>query len=413
MNLELYYEEQYQEWLKSEQFDDTHNLEYLKDEIQKELKFYSDMDVTEYTLFVKFTELYTKYKVSKQNTLFGEQLTPTVDIGTVKKVKNDIWIPKSNDDYLNLQPELLLCKDNKTLNKIRDILNHFITTGKNQNNIGRNLYYIVRDKVTLQYLGLITISSDYLDLTCRDNRIGWTKEQKTMRMAKHSCVASTLVPTQPFGYNYVGGKLLALLVLSDQIQSDYERIYGDKLVNFTTTSLYGSYSQYTRLKYWKKVGNSNGTVVLKPRNRTLINKVKSWVKFIEPKRYWEWWVANTINGQRFKRDHINRFFTFVYSKLKLDKSSYIGGHKRGVFSAELYENTNEFLREEITKDQLVPKFDNSIEALTNIWKSKYANKRIANLVKNDRIMSDILFYDDILYNDWETVKNKYLKQVGR
>jgi hypothetical protein len=36
---------------------------------------------------------------------------------------------------------------------------------KNNSNIGRNLFYILTDEVTGKYLGVICISSDFLDLT--------------------------------------------------------------------------------------------------------------------------------------------------------------------------------------------------------------------------------------------------------
>ena len=39
-------------------------------------------------------------------------------------------------------------------------------------------------------------------------------------MINHTCIGSTIVPIQPLGYNLVGGKLLALLCLSDTVEED-------------------------------------------------------------------------------------------------------------------------------------------------------------------------------------------------
>ena len=58
-------------------------------------------------------------------------------------------------------------------------------------------------------------------------------------------------------------------------------------------------------------------------------------------------------------------------------------------------------------------FDNSTEYLTDLWKNKYAKKRIENLIKNERASKESLFYDDLIYMTWEESKNKYLSQVGR
>ena len=63
----------------------------------------------------------------------------------------------------------------------------------------------------------------------------------------------------------MGGKLLALMCLSDEVQYQWRRQYGDVLVGVTTTSLYGKnkaggLSQYDGLKHWKKMGFSSGSV---------------------------------------------------------------------------------------------------------------------------------------------------------
>jgi hypothetical protein len=58
-------------------------------------------------------------------------------------------------------------------------------------------------------------------------------------------------------------------------------------------------------------------------------------------------------------------------------------------------------------------FDTSEEYLTNLWKEKYAAKRIESLKRDNRVSTETLFYDDLIYMDWEQVKEKYLPQVGR
>ena len=112
----------------------------------------------------------------------------------------------------------------------------FCHTQRNNNNIGRNMFYLVRDKSTGKYLGVIVITGDFLDLAPRDNFIGWTRQQRNEGRLKHTCIGSTILPTQPLGYNYVGGKLLALLCLSDEVQNEWKRRYGQTLVGVTTTS---------------------------------------------------------------------------------------------------------------------------------------------------------------------------------
>ena len=60
-----------------------------------------------------------------------------------------------------------------------------------------------------------------------------------------------IVPSQPFGYNYLGGKLLALLCCSHFARETLNEVFEKDIALFETTSLYGSTtdaSQYDGLK---------------------------------------------------------------------------------------------------------------------------------------------------------------------
>jgi hypothetical protein len=69
------------------------------------------------------------------------------------------------DDYLKLEPELVYTNKEEDLPELWNTIRTFSSTMKNNSNIGRNLNSIVRDKPTKKYLGVICISSDFLDLT--------------------------------------------------------------------------------------------------------------------------------------------------------------------------------------------------------------------------------------------------------
>jgi hypothetical protein len=84
---------------------------------------------------------------------------------------------------------------------------------------------------------------------------------------------------------------------------------------------------------------------------------------------------------------------------------------RGVYWCSLYNNTNEFLRcEDDTLEG--KKFDNNINSLVDLWKEKYAKKRVNKLINENKISQDTLFYDDIVGQDWSYVREKYLNGVG-
>jgi hypothetical protein len=397
----------------------THiDTEELKTKLIGDLTYASKMDVREYTLYQKWLEVHEKYPTRELTTLFGQdiQLVNPEQVKLIDEVKANFWKPESPDDYEKLRPIMKLSNGDlaETWNTVRT----FSSTMKNNSNIGRNLFYTVIDGQTEKYLGVICISSDFLDLTPRDKAIGWPRDIKTTgNMINHTAIGSTIVPLQPLGFNYMGGKLLALLCLSDTVQNDWKVRYGNTLVGVTTTSLYGNtksngLSQYDGLEHWNKMGFSSGSVAFEPSRKT-VNMVYDWVKENYTERYFEWWEAKNPKGLPLKRDHKNRTLNFAYGKLGIPKELIRTEHQRGIYFSPLYNNTNEFLRKEIGDEQLVKSFDTSEETLTQIWKTKYAKGRISMLKKKNNVSYESLFYDDLIYLSWEETKAKYLPQVGR
>ena len=431
-----YVKKDWENWLEANPPSKTVDEAELKRILIEDLTYASNMDVKEYTLYQKWCEIQEKYPA--HDDLFeGKTLDDPQQGDLIRQVKSNIWIPESADDFDKLKPTMIFTDDSEEIEKLLidgttgksktkrsdlperwNTVRTFISTMKNNSNIGRNLNFIVADEVTGKYLGVVCISSDFLDLTPRDKFIGWEREKKTQGgMINYTAIGSSIVPLQPLGYNYMGGKLLALLCLSDTVQRLWKEKYGDVLVGVTTTSLYGNtksggLSQYDGLEYWNKMGFSSGSVAFEPRKSTL-NMIWLWLKENHPEKYFEWWEAKKENGLPFKRDHKNRSLHFAYPKLGIPKELTRTDHQRGIYFSPLYNNTCEFLRGEIAEKDLVKSFDTSEEALSNIWKTKYAKGRIRQLQKKNQVSYETLFYDDLIYMSWEETKQKYLTQVGR
>ena len=413
------------QWQKWQDQTPIEPLQFTEDDLRertiKELTYVSQMDVKEYTLFQKWCEVQEKYPSVVVNDLWeGEKrvLEDDNQRRAIEEIKANFWIPSEPESYLALEPELVYANKQDDLPELWNCIRTFSSTMKNNSNIGRNLNFIVKDKVTKKYLGVICISSDFLDLTPRDNFIGWSRELKTQgNMINHTAIGSTIVPLQPLGFNYVGGKLLALLCLATPIQELWEKLYGDKLVSITTTSLYGKtkaggLSQYDNLDFWQPMGFTSGSVSFEPLQETRY-MIRDWLKVNHTRRYFEWYVAKKPSGQPHKRDHKNRSLSFAYSKMRIPKELIRSEHARGIYFSPLYDKTCEFLRGEHDGKNMNKLFNTDIEALSNVWKEKHAKPRIKQLVKKGRVSSDTLFYDDLTVLSWEETKAKYLPQVGR
>lgn len=120
--------------------------------------------------------------------------------------------------------------------------------------VGRNVKLAVRETTTQKIVGFIRLGSPVINCRPRNEMLGqvfthqpaWGK-----RFNDSAMMGFVIVPAQPFGYNFLGGKLLASICTSHEVREIVNKKYGMNLCLFETTSLYGSsktVSQYDGMK---------------------------------------------------------------------------------------------------------------------------------------------------------------------
>lgn len=434
----------------------------LREAVVEELDRFREMDVTEYTLWHKFNEI--------------QEWLPTQSKSHINWVKRNIWKPKGRSDFRRIAPELVFVKEDYNLKSkniwgedvsiiIRseephaqhwEIMRTLISTGRNDGTIGRALRFIVRDRHTKAYLGVICLGSSLAMLKPRNDAIGLRDSKKFFvkgsRLLVNVANGQSIVPTQPFGSSYLGGKLLSLLCLSDVVADKWKEQYGQTLVQVDTTSLWGELkggqSQYDNLNpYWdSKLGDTQGQTPLKPSD-AIYFQMREWMRLVHPQEYYRYFVELGASGQLKMRENKTRAILFCFQRLGINKEEFLSDHKRGVYRSRLYTNTDAFLRGEIDEDQLNPAFDNSIDALTEFWKfgsmgdtkvldgdakAKLKNdpKKIANKVRMKGMVkgkidsrdpshrvptqgSQVDWYQDLGTMSWQQARAKYVLEVGR
>ena len=192
------------------------------------------------------------------------------------------------------------------------IIRTLVSSARNDGTIGRQLKFIVRDKPTKQYLGVICVSSEMMNLSQRNESISIKSSGLVEKGTLHNMAnGQSIIPTQPFGSAFNGGKLMALMCLSDVVQKAWQEFYGDKLVAVTTTSLWGSNknsSIYDGLTpYWKNLGKTGGDAPLKPSDE-IYNKVKEWMLNRFPEQYFQHFIRKKESGRTCSRGLIRRPF---------------------------------------------------------------------------------------------------------
>ena len=355
-------------------FNTTFDLDSEKQKIIDFIDMKKNQDSAEAVFFDKYHEI---------QSCIGEQFK-------INTLKNKLW---NGTDISNLKPKVIFVSTKEQLDDWRYLI-RFTSSFKNVPNPCRNMKFLVKDEATDLYLGALTVTSDFGDLGARDKYIGWTRDDryKNKRLNNVAC-GQAIIPIQPFGHNFLGGTLLALMITSDVIRETWEKKYGQVLVGMTTTSLYGTHSQYNSMPTFKKRGKTTGKMPIKlPKDM-----VKVWEEYFGEKRK----VRSNLD-------------TKIYRECGMKPADYVSGIQRGIYFCPFYENTNEFLCGKIKKSSLLLRksFVYYNNFITDWWKPK-AEKRFNKLKSDNRLISELHFWDKLFGLTYEEAKQNYLGEVGR
>jgi len=160
----------------------------------------------------------------------------------------------------------------------------------------------------------------------------------------------------------------------------------------TTTALFGFPNQYDQVKQWKRLGKTTGRVPIQP-DLPIYRKWLEILQYTQSNAFAE--MKTQKNGVRGPITNYKiKVLTEIYKMAGLNPIDFEQGHQRGIYFAEFYENTKEFLCGKVTKAalKLKPLFNDSVEDITNRWRvhaiERYKNRRANRLLK-----PEIEFYD--------------------
>ena len=378
------------------------DYELEKQKFIDNMDFLKSMSVQEQTLYKKWQEFNKDEKLMSQITsldVISNQLWKPTDINNLEQTIQEI-----ND----MEPIVEYTQDNAKWTLLRQGISSMEFVA----NPGRNIKFYVKDKVSNKYLGVICMGSDVTSLGSRDEYIGWTRDNKFKDgKLNHTAIGTSIIATQPLGYNFLGGKLVSALVTCSTIRDKWQEMYNETLVGTTTTALYGIHSQYNGIPHWKTLGETKGKISIKP-DDSAYNVWHKWLKENKTEKY-EKLVELRPNGQP-QTGIKQKIIQMIYQELGIKRAKYEHGFKRGAYYADIYENGRPFLRNEINEDELVmkEKYKLDYDRIINWWKPK-AIRRYEKLHKENRLKPESLFYSDIIGMSWEETKEKYLGDIGR
>ena len=137
---------------------------------------------------------------------------------------------------------------------------HLTTSAPTEEAIpGRTIKWIITEDTTDKVIGVVRFGSPTIN--SRPRNVYFGEVLPLSYVNKHFVMGFNIVPVQPFGFNYLGGKLLCLLASSNRLKREFDEKYDIDLKYFETTSLYGTtkgVSMYDGLKpYVRYIGDTD------------------------------------------------------------------------------------------------------------------------------------------------------------
>jgi hypothetical protein len=252
---------------------------------------------------------------------------------------------------------------------------------------GRTLKWIITEDTTNKIVGVIRFGSPTINSKPRNDYFG---EVLPLSKINHEFVMGfNIVPVQPFGYNYLGGKLLALLASSNELKRQFDTKYGTNLHYFETTSLYGT---------TKGVSMYDG---LKPYIRHIGDTESKFLPLFHDDYFREmfWWFNNNANnGERLiSADKSSKKLKIQTKMISIITKSLCNPSKLHEFKSCI-EHAKSLTEK---KRYYISQFGYEPKDVIDWWKSK-ASKRYEKLKKENRLRTELELWE--LGKDMEIIR---------
>ena len=275
----------------------------------------------------------------------------------------------SIDDVKNIEIELEFV-ENHLQEQIFEYYRNIVSSVPQYNIPGRQLKILVKDNISDTYLGLLQLTVDLLVNDKKNVFLGiedkdYGKYKKIIRDCGVNI--SICVPLQPFGFNFCGGKLLAMLAFSKEVYDYYYSKYNTKIAYIMTTSINGKSIQYSKLKCLKFIGLTAGFGTCHIPEH-IINECKEFVMEHFPK-------------YKIKKMSKHTILNLVIKTLKLPQDILQHNQQRGIYIGLTGSDSCVMIKEKMKKNEWYPDLLQDKRIILDTWLHKYAINRNKNLKK--------------------------------
>ena len=268
---------------------------------------------------------------------------------------------------------------------------------------GKSIKWVVYEKNTGQIAGFIRLGSPTINSKPRNMFLGKpldTMSKEVMKRFNDSTIMGfIIVPTQPFGFNYLGGKLLAAICCSHLTKDTLDKKYGGPFCMFETTSLYGttkSSSQYDGMKPFLRHKGETVSDFAPLINDDNFHRLNDWFK----KRNGEPLIDPMASSRKLKTQ--TKMISIIKASLKgTDDNAYnkfvqtyidakgLTEQKRAYMADYGFDNVKEYMNMETNELRKKDNFDRySFDGVVDWWRKKSSN-RFETLKNDGRLRTEL------------------------
>jgi len=280
-------------------------------------------------------------------------------------------------------------------------------------NPGKTAKYIVKETNTDKIVGFIRFGSPLINSKPRNDYLGDVPDLDIFN--KRAIMGFNIVPTQPFGFNYLGGKLMAAICCSSDIRRQLNKKYDTEFCLFETTSLYGNIkggSMYDGMRPYLRYKGDTQSKFLLTLGEDIYPELRDW--FTE-KNGGEELIHKGASSRKLKMQtkmvglikqslakHDMKAYE-LFSK-EIAKASDVTTQKRFYMSEYGFFNTKKVLLGEekvLTKAENYDRFE--LENIIKWWKKK-ATKRYNNVVADGRVRKELEVWNQDTMNKIDIIR---------
>ena len=280
-------------------------------------------------------------------------------------------------------------------------------------NPGKTMKCIIKETNTDKVVGFIRFGSPLINSKPRNNYLGGVPDLEIFN--KRAIMGFNIVPVQPFGFNCLGGKLMAAICCSHDIRRMLNKKYDTKFCLFETTSLYGNIkgmSMYDGMRPYLRYKGDTQSKFLLTLGEDIYFELRDW--FTE-KNGGEDLIHKGASSRKLKmqtkmvgvvKSSLKEYDTKAYELFcnAMNDAGKITTQKRFYMSEYGYSNVKNVL---LGKETVLTKADNydsfELDNIVTWWKKK-ATKRYNKMISEKKVRKELEVWNQNTMNDIDIIR---------